>query len=300
MRFDLTDLRLFLNIYEAGTITGGANRSHMTLASASERIKGMESALNFPLLLRRRHGVQLTPAGRTLLHHAHTVLQQMDRMRGELNHYGKGLKGQVRLLCNTSALSEYLPECLVGFLSNHPDISIDIEERLSYEIVDAIRMGMADIGIVADSANLQGLETYDFRPDPLTLIVSKTHPLAGRASIALQDVADHEFIGLTEGSALQSHLAHHARRLGKHLNYRIRLRSIDAICRMVGQDIGIAVVPERAARRCARSTGIKRIALTDEWAVRKLLLCVRAKDALPVYARQMMDHILAPSVCPSG
>lgn len=292
MRFDLTDLRLFLNVHEAGTITGGAHRSHMTLASASERIKGMEDVLGVALLVRDRRGVQLAPAGRALLHHARVVLQQMDRMRGELDQYGQGLKGHVRLLCNTSALDEYLPDILSAFLAQHPQISIDLEERLSYEIAEAIRDGMADIGIVADSANLQGLETYAFRPDSLTLIVAKDHELAQRTSISLAEVADYDFVGLIEGAALQEHITHHARNAGKKLSYRIRLRSIDAVCRMVGQGIGIGVVPKTAAMRCARSSGIKRITLTDDWSSRNLLLCMRSAEALPVYAQQIMQHIL--------
>ncbi|AEC18966.1 LysR family transcriptional regulator [Pusillimonas sp. T7-7] len=292
MRFDLTDLRLFLNIHEAGTITDGAQRSHMTLASASERVKGMEDAVGVALLLRGRRGVQVTPAGRTLLHHARSVLQQVDRMRGELDLYGQGLKGHVRLLCNTSALSEYLPDILGGFLAQHSQISVDLEERMSYDIADAIRSGIADIGIVADSVDLQGLETHTFRPDPLTLIVPTNHQLAQRHSISLAEVAHHDFVGLTEGSALQEHLAHHARKAGKRLGYRVRLRSLDAICRMVGQGIGIGIVPRATAVRLARTTHIKRISLTDTWACRDLLLCVRSSKELPVYVRQLMTYIL--------
>ncbi len=156
MRFDLIDLRLFLNVHETGTITEGARKSHMTLASASERIKGMESILGVALLTRSRRGVEITPAGRTLIHHARVVLQQMDRMRGELDCYGNGIKGHVRLLCNTSALSEHLPEILNSFLNMNPQISIDMEERLSFEIADAIRNGMGDIGMVASSAATSG------------------------------------------------------------------------------------------------------------------------------------------------
>jgi len=115
MRFDLTDLRLFVNVHEAGTITGGADASHMTLASASERIRGMEDDLGVPLLLREHRGVKPTPAGRTLLHHARLMLHQMERMQGELGDYGAGLKGHVRMLCNTAAMSEYLPEILASF-----------------------------------------------------------------------------------------------------------------------------------------------------------------------------------------
>lgn len=293
MRFDLTDLRLFLKVHEAGTITGGAEGTHITLASASERIRGMEDALGVPLLLRERRGVQLTPAGRTLLHHARLVLRQMDRMQGELSDYGTGLKGHVRLLCNTSALSEHLPEVLSSFLASHSGISIDLEERSSAEIVDAVRNDVCDVGMVSDSVELDGLQTFAFRPDPLTLVVSRDHALASRSSICLADVVDYAFVGLVEGSALQEHLAHHARRLGKRLSYRIRLRSFESICRVVGLGIGVGIIPQAVAVRCARVARIKRIALTDPWAVRNLVLCVRHLDELPVHAQQLVQHVLA-------
>lgn len=300
MRFDLTDLRLFLNVHESGSITAGARRSHMTLASASERIRGMEDTLGVALLLREPRGVEPTPAGRTLAHHARVVLGQMDRMRGELDHYGQGLKGHVRVLCNTTALSEYLPPVLGAFLKDHPRISVDLEERLSHEIADALRAGACDIGVLADSADLHGLRTRTFRHDPLTLIVPQGHPLAELSSVLLADVAAHEFVGLVEGSALQEHIAHHARRGGKALSYRVRLRSFDAVCRMVGQGVGIAIVPRVAAVRYGRAAGVRRVALADGWAARDLVLCVR--DALPAYAAELVEYALrdAPAEMPEG
>jgi molybdate transport repressor ModE-like protein len=75
LRFDLVDLRLFLHVAEADSITHGAARAGMALASASERIRAMEDALGAPLLERNRRGVRLTPAGSTLVHHARTVTQ---------------------------------------------------------------------------------------------------------------------------------------------------------------------------------------------------------------------------------
>lgn len=290
MRFDLTDLRLFLNVHETGSITAGAGRSHMTLASASERIRGMEDALGVLLLVREPRGVQVTPAGRTLVHHARLVLGQIDRMRGELDHYGAGLKGHVRVLCNTTALSEYLPPVLGAFLKDHPHISVDLEERLSHEIADALRAGACDIGVLADSADLHGLRTRIFRHDPLTLIVPRGHPLAAQPQVLLQDVAGHDFVGLVQGSALQEHIAHHARRSGRSLSYRVRLRSFDAVCRMVGQGVGVAIVPRAAALRYGRAAGVSRVALADPWAARDLVLCVR--DDLPAYADELVAYAL--------
>jgi len=293
MRFDLTDLRLFLNVHEAGTITGGAQGSHMTLASASERIRNMEETLGVALVLRNRKGVQLSPAGRTLAHHARLVLQQVDRLQGDLAGYGTGIKGHIRLLCNTSALSEYLPEVLSTFLATHDGITIDLEERPSEDIVNAVRNDNCDIGVVSDAADLHGLETFPFRPDPLALVVAAGHPLAARSRVSLADIADLPFVGLAEGSALQAHVAQHARRLGKRLNYRIRLRSFEAVCRVVGSGIGVGIVPQAVAVRCARSAKIRRIALADAWAARNLVLCVRSRSGLPVHVAQMLEHVLA-------
>jgi len=293
MRFDLTDLRLVLHVQEAGTITAGAARAHMTLASASERIRGMEASLGVPLMTRGRRGVALTPAGLALAHHARVVLQQMERMRGELAEYGKGLKGHVRLLCNTAAISEHLPELLAAFLARHPRVSVDVEERGSHEIADAVRRGLCDIGVVADSADLQGLQTHPFRPDPLVLVVPTGHPLARRRAVPLAQAAHLDFVGLAQGSALQEHIGHHARRAGRVLSYRVRLRSFEAICRMVGQGIGVAVVPKAAAARYGRSAGVRQVALADGWAERELRICVRDEAALPAHAQQMLRHLLA-------
>ncbi|GAA5231495.1 LysR family transcriptional regulator [Verticiella sediminum] len=291
MRFDLTDLRLFLNVHEAGTITGGAQATHMTLASASERIRGMEDALGVPLLTRDSRGVRVTPAGSTLVHHARMVLRQMDQLYGELGEYGSGLKGHVRLLCNTSALSEHLPEAISAFLAAHPGISVDLEERTSFDIVDALRHGTCELGIVSDSVPLAGLHTLFFRDDPLVLIVPRAHGFAARTAVRLAELVDLPFVGLGENSALQTHVAHHVRLLGRPLAYRIRVHSLESVCRVVGTGIGVGIVPKAVAIRQARVAGIRRVRLDEDWATRRLVLAMRDPDALPAHARQLIAHL---------
>jgi len=292
MRFDLTDLRLFLNIVQAGTITAGAERTHMTLASASERVRGMEADLGAALLVRDKRGVQPTEAGRTLLHHARAVLLQMEQMHSELGEYGAGLKGHVRLLCNTSAITEHLHEALSSFLALHPRISVDLEERASHDTVEALRNELGDIGIVSDAVDLAGLESFPFREDHLMLVVPRGDPLAKRRHASLRDVAGREFVGLTGASPLQELISHSAKRLGRRLAYRVRVRNLDAVCRMVEQGVGVGIVPRTVAVRCAKSMRIARIALTDGWAERNLMVCVRRRDELPSNAQLMLRHLL--------
>src|SRR6201985_779869 len=196
MRFDLPDLNLFRHVVEAGSITAGAERAHLALAAASTRIRNMEAALGAALLVRARQGVVPTQAGRTLLAHARTILRQSERLREDLSVYAGGLAGQIRVLSNTNALTEFLPEALSSFLAAHPQVSVDLEERLSDEIVGLIAEGVADLGIVAGTVETSALPTFPFRKDRFVLAVSREHPLAKRAKIAFAEVLDHDFVGL--------------------------------------------------------------------------------------------------------
>src|SRR5271155_893707 len=217
MRFDLADLGLFRNVVEAGSITHGAQRSNLALAAASTRIRNMEAALGVALLTRGRQGVTPTQAGRTLLQHARVMLRQAERLHEDLDAYGGGLGGQIRVLSNTNTLTEFLPEALSSFLAAHPNVSVDLEERLSDEIVGLIAEGVADLGIVAGTVDAGGLETYPFRRDRFVLVVARDPALAKRTKIGFEGVLEHDFIGLDRASALQRFLASKAARVGRAL-----------------------------------------------------------------------------------
>jgi DNA-binding transcriptional LysR family regulator len=291
MRFDLVDLKLFLNVVEAGSITAGAERMYLAVAAASTRIRNMELELGTPLLNRERQGVHPTPAGLTLVHHARLMLQQAERMRGELSEYADGLKGHIRLLSNTNALTEFLPEPLSEFLASRPQVNIDLEERLSDEIVAAVADGKADIGIVAGTEDVTGLEVFPFRVDRFVLVTAKTHSLATVEQLAFAEALDADFVGLDRTSSLQRFLAEKADRIGRRLKLRVQLRSFDAVCRLVECNVGIGVVPETTAARNMKSMSLHRIALTDEWALRNLTICVRRLSDLPIYTQDLVKHL---------
>ena len=294
MRFDLSDLRLFRHVVEAGSITAGAARAHLALAAASTRIRNMEEALGAALLVRGRQGVTPTQAGRTLLQHARLILQQAERLREDLSAYAGGLAGQIRVLSNTNALTEFLPEALSSFLAAHRNVSVDLEERLSDEIVGMVAEGVADLGIVAGTVDVSALETYPFRKDRFVLVVARDHPLAGRSQVAFAEVLDHDFVGLDRASALQRFLAAKAAPTGRPLRLRVQLRSFDAVCRLVECGVGIGIVPETTARRVARTMAISAVELSDAWALRELTICIRSFAELPPYARQLVEHLRAP------
>jgi DNA-binding transcriptional LysR family regulator len=294
MHFDLTDLRLYLHILDSGNITAGAARSHLSLAAASARIRAMEASLGIEFLQRGRRGVTPTPAGKALAQHARLLLQQAERMQQDLAEYAKGVKGQVRLLCNTTAITEYLPELLADFLRAHPNLDIELQELPSARITHALRQGAADLGLVSDAVDTDGLQTRPFRDDPLVLIMPRDHPLAEAGTVSFSDTLHHDYVGLNANSALAVYLDEQALHAGARLQIRIRADGFDGVMRMVARSAGLAIVPLAAVERLPGERPFKSLALQEPWARRKLLLCARDFAALPGYAKALLHALTLP------
>jgi DNA-binding transcriptional LysR family regulator len=291
--FDLVDLRLFLDIAECNSLTGGAARSCLSLSAASSRIKALEHSLGSQLLLRGKSGVTLTPSGEVLQSHARLIVRQLDRLAGDLHEFAQGIRGNVRLFANTTATAEFLPSALGAFLAAHPSVTVDLQEKLSHEIVRAVLEGSADVGIVAGTVRTAGLQALPFHRDRLVLAVPRDHRLARAGSIDFLDTLDEQHVGLTAASAIHAFLKSVVLAAGRQLRLRIEVGSFDAMCRMIGARVGIGVLPESAARRHMRSEGIRTVALVNDWAVRDLKIIVRDLDALPTFARKLVDALAA-------
>lgn len=298
MHFDLTDLRLYLHILDTGNITAGAARSHLSLAAASARIRAMEASSGVAFLLRGRRGVTPTAAGNALARHARLLLQQAERLQQELTEYANGVKGQVRLLCNTTALSEYLPELLADFLCAHPNLDIDLQELPSLRITHALRQGAADLGIISDAVDTHGLQTRAFRDDPLVLIMPIGHPLTA-GPVSFIDSLFHDYVGLAANSALSVYLEEQALHAGFRLQTRVRADGFDGVMRMVTRGAGLGIVPQAALQRWPHAEQLQAQPLTEDWACRKLLLCARSFEQLPGYATALLNALTVGAGLPA-
>lgn len=288
-----SDLRTFLSILDCGTITAGAKQIHLSLAAASERLQSLEEAVGVRLFDRTKRGVCPTPAGLMLAQHARSMLLNLEQLRLDLIPFAKGMRGRIRLLCNTSALTEFLPEAIGAFLSEHPDIDIDIEEMWSRQIAQAIRDRRADVGILSDSGDMTGLETRLLRSDRLVMICAKGHPLARQRRVSFLETLNSPFVGLVEDSALHKYLNDRATRLGRTIHYRVRLKSLESVCRLVSEGVGVSVVPGRTALRLGAMSGVSTRELRDAWASRRMIICSQPVTTSPAYVLQFIDA-LAP------
>lgn len=294
-RIDLTSLQLFVAVCELGSIGRAAEREFIAASAVSKRLSDLEATLGAPLLYRHTRGVDLTPAGESLLHHARSVLYSLEKMQGELSEYADGVRGHVRVHASISAIVQFLPEDLGAFIREHGEVKIDLEEHLSSEVVRAVQEGAADLGICNASALTKSgpteLQTRPYRQDRLVLIVPRGHALAAPGPIAFEASLDYDQVGLHANSSIYLAMRQAAAQQGRTIRLRIHVTGLDAMCRMIHNGLGVGVMPRRAFELMHGVGDLEAVTLTDDWATRQLQLVARDFSSLPVTARLLVDHL---------
>jgi DNA-binding transcriptional LysR family regulator len=292
---DIDSIALFAKAAELRSLTRAAESSHMGLAAASRRISLLEHRLKATLLERSPKGVELTPAGETLLVHAKAVLLQLNQMQADMDDHGAGRRGQLRILANTSAMTQFVPDDLARFSQLNPEIRLIVEERWSAQIVSAVLAGEADVGIIMEGAATEGLEMFPYRSDRLAVVVKQGHPLAARDWADFIDVLDYDLVALEGGSSMMRLLTEQAVSHEKGLRLRIQVRGFEVVCRMVQSCLGVGLLPFQAASAMGQSMGLTVRPLNDAWAVRHMLSCIKKDRARP----SSLDRLLAVLASPA-
>ncbi len=290
---DSDSLALFVRAAELRSLTKAAEASHIGLAAASRRMALLEHRFKTALLERSPRGVELTSAGAALLVHAKALLMQLNQMQADMNDHATGRRGALRILANTSAMTEFLPADLAAYAREHPDVRVVVEERWSAEIVKAVQSAEADIGIIVEGLRIEGLDVFPYRTDRLAAVMPATHPLATAERLQFVDVLDHDIVALEGGSSMMRLLAEQAVVAARTLDLRIQVRSFEAVCRMVQSGLGVGLLPYQAASELGRSMGLVVRQLPEEWAERRMLICVRKERAPNSSVESLLQHLAA-------
>jgi DNA-binding transcriptional LysR family regulator len=290
---DLTTLRLFVTVCETGNIARAGEKANIVGSAISKRLAQLEDAFGTPLLARKRHGVAPTEAGHALLEHARSMLASAARIERDMGAFAAGVRGQVRIFASASALAESLADDVAAFLKNpkHRNIQVDLEERVSPDIVRGIREGSASLGICWDAADIGALQSRPYRSDHLTMVVPHNHPLASRKKLRFDETLDFEHVSLPVNSAVQVLIHRAAAQMGKQVRQRIVVTNFEAALRVVRAGLAISLVPREVAEIYAQAYRLKIIPLADPWAQRRFIIVFRDGDSLPVAAQLLAEHL---------
>jgi DNA-binding transcriptional LysR family regulator len=271
-------------------MTEAARCSNLTLAAVSARIRGMEESIGIPLLRRHARGVVVTAAGEALARHARLLFHQLDSLRRDIAGSSGPPAPETVVLANSSAMGRPLSGVIAEVLCLYPASRIVARERSSEVTVHALHAGAADVGIVTDAVNTDGLFVERLGPDPLVLIAPCGHVLAARGTIRFEEALSHEWIGWGESSALHTHLAMRAYQANAALRVRASVSSIAGVLELVAKGLGVAVLPWALLPRLRPGQEIQAVEIEESWARRHLLVCRRREEKTP--ATVAVFHLL--------
>ncbi|SEJ28419.1 LysR family transcriptional regulator [Achromobacter sp. NFACC18-2] len=292
---DITTLRLFISVCETGNIARAGQRANIVGSAISKRLAQLEDTVGAKLLTRKRRGVEPTEAGETLLEHARAILASSDRIERDMSAYASGVKGQVRILATASVLAESLAEDIASFLQAeaHRNIRVDMEERVSNEVVRGVKEGIASLGICWDAAEFHGLAHRPYRGDRLAVVTAPGHPLAEQEAVFFEEALAYEHVSMPAAGAVLRMLQTAASNSGRTLRHRVTVSNFDSAFRVVLAGLAISVAPIEVATPYALAHGLRVLPLKDAWSRRRFAICMRSETGLTAAAALLLEHLVA-------
>ncbi|CAD6526206.1 LysR family transcriptional regulator [Paraburkholderia metrosideri] len=290
-KLDLTSLRLFVAVCQERNIARAAEREFIASSAVSRRIAEIEAVIGLPVIQRQSRGITVTPVGETVLRYALAIIGHIEQMSAELSRFSSGAKGRVRVVANLSSIVQFLPEDVAAFGRAFPEVTIELEEENSADVLRIVDEHGADFGICNPVAGSEAFEQLPYRQDRLAVLVPGGHRLAQAQRVAFDDLLDDRFVGLRSESALTRLLAEQATTAGRKLDVKIRVSSLDALCRMVHAGLGIAVVPEQVGLLYVNALDVRVLPLSDAWAVRRLIMIFKAREQLSASAAALVGFL---------
>ena len=290
---DLTTLRLFVTVCDTGNMSRAAEKANMVASAVSKRLAQLEATVGTNLLTRRKHGVVPTAAGETLLEHARSMLLSASRIERDMASHAAGIQGRVNVLATASVMAESLADEIAEFLKKpeHQNIQIDLEERISPDVVRGIREGVASIGICWDAAETGLLHTRTYRHDHLSVAVPRGHPLCALKAVRYANTLQFEHVIMPVNSAVEVMLQREASLLGQRLQHRVIVTNFEAALRVVRAGLAIALVPREVTTLYAEAYGLAILPLQENWSRRRFILCHRGEDQLSPAAQLLLNYL---------
>ena len=269
-----------------------AEREFIAPSAISRRIADIETIVGLPLIERHQRGITVTPVGETVRRYAERILGTIESLGAELSQFHEGARGNVRMAANLSAIVQFLPEDLAAFGRVFSAVDVELDEQHSNEVLQRVGERAVDVGICNTVDGIEAFTMVPYRRDRLAVILPGGHPLASRTGgISFSACLGETLVGLQGNSALTQLLHQQASAAGASLRIKIRVSSLDALCRMAHAGLGIAIAPEQVGQLYVGKLDVVVRPLTDEWAHRQLWLVSLGQDRLNAAAATLLNFL---------
>jgi DNA-binding transcriptional LysR family regulator len=266
-------LRYFLAVAQTGRFTAAAKACNVSQPSLSIQIAKLEDELGGPLFERTRKGGRLTARGETFLPRAKMILEQMESAREDAQALSGLTLGKVSLGCMPTTGAHLLPPILTAFRKAHPKIQVHLKEESSPNLALALEQGEVELAIMDEAGLRPGLDHQTILTEELLLALHAKHPLAGKKTLTLKQVAEEPFILMKTGHGFRQITLDLFRQVGLEPKVVFESGGIETVQALVASGLGISLVPKMVAK----FPGVEYPQISNPKAVRTLSLAWRKK-----------------------
>ena len=242
---DLRQLSHFVAVAEDGSFTRAAQRMHIVQSGISASIAALERELGVPVFRRSKHRTDLTPAGRALLVEARRALAAVAAGKAAALAANSALHGRLTIgIARSIPQGVQFPRLVHQFHIANPDVELYLSE-LAGNGLDELRVGQIDL--VLGPGQASGVTSIPLAKLPIMLACAKTHPLAGRRSVRMSDLADEQFIDVPERWASRTLADRALADAGIERRSIIEVSNVQLALRLVAEQTGVALLPDVSA-----------------------------------------------------
>jgi DNA-binding transcriptional LysR family regulator len=265
---DIANLKAFLAVAEQGSFSSASEQLFLTQPAISKRIASLESELDTPLFDRIGRLVTLTQAGKSLLPRAQHILREIEDSTRAIRNLSGDISGLLSIGTSHHIGLHRLPPVLRAFTKAYPDVELDIHFMDSEEACRAVEHGDLELGIVTlPLAPAPVLLTKLIWPDPLCVIVGKSHPLAQESQLTLKKLSEHKAVLPARGTFTreiieQAFVKHHV-----NVNISLSTNYLETIKMLVSVGLGWSVLPESMLSKDIKTIPVQGFKLKRELGV---------------------------------
>jgi LysR family hca operon transcriptional activator len=252
---ELRHLRYFVAVAEEGSLSVAAEqRLHTAQPSLSRQIRDLENEVGVQLLTRGARGVELTAAGKVYLEHARLVLYQVEAAGEAARRAARPTKPLFALGFLTGQEMDWLPKAMSILRDELPSIDVTVSSQDSPQLADALMRRKLDLAFMRAEAQMPDLEYKVIVQEPLVVVLPSDHRLASCDTIALQDIVDEIFLGMSDTApTLQVVINDYLRRAGIDLRPAHKVTNIGMLISLVASTRGVTLAPAYAKNFLPRS-----------------------------------------------
>jgi DNA-binding transcriptional LysR family regulator len=240
----LDDLRIFVAVCRAGSLSAVARQLECTQSAVSQHVKRLEREIGVSLVERHPRGVVPTRAGRLLHTAAAKGMAELDLALRQLAELAQGDAGFVRVTTGATTVRHFMSEAVITFRRRYPQVSLEFQtETSSRNCCSVLATNDVDLAWITIGEPVQGIEQHAVIDLPWVLAIPAHDQLAARSHIEPDDLTAIQHIRLPENSTSRTHLDTAFAELGVKITSDTSVADWDTAILLAELGLGHAVVP---------------------------------------------------------